>query len=295
MASDEGTLDSVQMKIDGTADSLVDQLKNASDNGGLRTAEVESLRAIDKAMAESVTLFDRLIAPASRDAEGRLLLIDCYQEVLNPAETHSGTPAIEGTVTRDEQEQWRRLIKALLAAEVEITGKFKLRRADSTRLARMLERIGVEFRATGLPLHAAYAFERAVGLYSLLGDNRATDNCLLAGTRARNAARDPGLHRVLGATADALIGYGYLPFRLLWWALAQLVFFSCLLWLVTPPDIDVIRAAYLSLFDFLNPLGFGDISALKGPGTSLLVVETYSGTISMSVFFALLVRRWFIA
>lgn len=44
---------------------------------------------------------------------------------------------------------------------------------------------------------------------------------------------------------------------------------------------------------FLNPPGPGDTQDLHGAVRVLFVIEAWTGAVSMSVFFALLVRKWF--
>ena len=294
-ATDNTILRTVLRRIGEGAESHVPNLAKLGPQppGETAISEKALLRDIDVYVNRVLKDFDNLAAPAAYSGAYQEL-IKLYTDVQEAATaSEEDAPALEGSFTLDVQEQWLIHVKGLLAAETEVHGKFQVRRNDSTRLATMLELIGAGFRTTGLPLHAARAYEQAADQHRLLRDQRAQDMCMLRATRARHAAERSGVRKILAACGDALVGYGYLPFRLLGWVLVQLALFSVLLWTMTPPEIGAIQATHLCLVNYLNPLGIGDIGPLKGPGRSLLVVESYAGTVSTSVFFALLVRRWF--
>ncbi|MCP2320563.1 hypothetical protein APR12_005945 [Nocardia amikacinitolerans] len=182
-------------------------------------------------------------------------------------------------------------LAALLAAEVEFRGPLRSSRTQNTMLARVYERLGECLSATGLPGHATLAFGRATGLHRQNEDEDAADRCGLARARAQCRARHPRWRRIGGQLSDLLCGYGYRPFRLLMWMLLQLLLFTVAIsWLA---DTALHSSLYLCLINFLNPAGMGDTEAVGRTGRALLVIESYAGTVSMSVFFALLVRRWF--
>jgi hypothetical protein len=50
---------------------------------------------------------------------------------------------------------------------------------------------------------------------------------------------------------------------------------------------------YMGVTGFLNPPGPGDTRELPGAVRTLFVIEAWTGAVWMSVFFALLVRKWF--
>lgn len=180
------------------------------------------------------------------------------------------------------------LLAALLAAEVEFRGPLRLSTAQDGMLAGTYEGLGRELTAAGLPAHAAFAFGRGRSLHRQLGSAADADRCGLAEARARRLASPPGLRRALGRLPDLVCGYGYRPFRILGLIAVQLALFTGLVTWVTGAPLS--RNLYLCLTDYLSPLGL-DQSA--GPARPLYVIEAYLGTISLSVFFALMVRRWF--
>ncbi|MEU7764231.1 hypothetical protein AB0B25_03800 [Nocardia sp. NPDC049190] len=234
-----------------------------------------------------VTAFDHSKIKHRGDS---LLFSDIY------AAAEDATTAMDEVLQRAHIE----LLMALLAAEVELRGPLRLSRTQHMRLADTYEKLGRHLLAaerTGqrvksfLPGHAAMAFLRASGLHALNEDIDAQDRCGLALARARRAATYPAWRRGAGWASDLLCGYGYRPFQLLGWIAAQLLVFTVALWLATP--IPITTSLHMCLINFLNPLGLGDLEEVGRVGRPLLILEAYAGIVSTSVFFALLVRRWF--
>ncbi|WP_330228877.1 hypothetical protein OHA40_22605 [Nocardia sp. NBC_00508] len=192
------------------------------------------------------------------------------------------------------------LLMALLAAEVELRGPLSLSRTQNIRLAEIYEELGDRLLAaavpgkrtkTFLPGHAAMAFLRASGLHALNEDVDAQDRCGLALARARRSATYPAWRRSVGWASDLLCGYGYRPFRLLGWIAVQLLVFTVALRLST--SLPITTSLHMCLINFLNPVGLGDLQEVGRIGRAVLMIETYAGIVSTSVFFALLVRKWF--
>lgn len=257
----------------------------------LRGSEVELIGFLEANAAAVLDRFDRTVDSPPPESVGDLMLTSFYDELASPGPDGSRV-ALE-RVPDDQQTRWRSLVGGLLAAETEAHGKFRQRRSQTARLAETFRTVGAGFRESGLPLHAATAYDRAAEQYLMLGDRMARDKSSLAATRCRHEARDLDFRKLAEACANAVVGYGYLPYRLLGWVLVQLALFGLVLWLLEPAGFGIVAAYHMCLLDFLNPLGIGDVAGLNGAGQSALVLESYAGTISTSVFFALLVRRWF--
>ncbi|WP_225727908.1 MULTISPECIES: hypothetical protein [unclassified Nocardia] len=182
------------------------------------------------------------------------------------------------------------LLAALLAAEIEFRGPLRLSRTQNRQLAEIYERIG-DTMMRALPGHAALAFRRAASLYRQDEDVDADDRCSLNLSRARRRAQPVRWRRVGSLFPDLLCGYGYRPFRMLGWiALQVLLCFAVVRELSDAPTIEIV---YDCLVNYLNPLGPGDTAGLEGAQKLVFGVEAYAGAVTMSVFFALLVRRWF--
>ena len=93
------------------------------------------------------------------------------------------------------------------------------------------------------------------------------------------------------AASEVLCGYGYRPYRLLGWIVVQLAFFCVMMNLVAHGSI--FKNVYMVLVNYVNVLGVGDADGLPYSAWVLLVVEGYMGAVTTTVFFVLLVRRWF--
>ncbi|MEU7628513.1 hypothetical protein AB0C34_00815 [Nocardia sp. NPDC049220] len=234
-----------------------------------------------------VTAFDHSKVKHRGDS---LLFSDIY------AAAEAASTAMDEVLQRAHIE----LLMALLAAEVELRGPLRLSRTQNMRLADTYEKLGRHLLAAErpgqrvksfLPGHAAMAFLRASGLHALNEDIDAQDRCGLALARARRSATYPAWRRSPGWASDLLCGYGYRPFQLLGWIAAQLLVFTIALWLATP--ISITTSLHMCLINFLNPLGLGDLEEVGRVGRPVLILEAYAGIVSTSVFFALLVRRWF--
>ncbi|TQM30950.1 hypothetical protein FB390_2588 [Nocardia bhagyanarayanae] len=201
--------------------------------------------------------------------------------------------AAELPIGHREQPGWTPLtiLTALLAAEVEFRGPRRLSRTQNMRLAEIYEQLGHRLTDADLPSHAALAFKRATALHALEEDFGKQDRCRLALARARRRATFPVWKRIPGAISDLLCGYGFRPFQLLGWIALQLLAFTAALWLTDREPIST--TFHLCLVNYLNPVGLGDLTDIGRAGRVLLIVESYTGIVFTSVFFALLVRRWF--
>lgn len=187
------------------------------------------------------------------------------------------------------------VIAALIAAEVEYRGPSRLNSRQNTLLAEEYERVGAHLAQAGLHTHVALAYRRAMALYRVNDDNESEDRCGLLLARAETRALPAGLRRWAGFGADMLCGHGYRPSWLLGWMIAQITVFTGIA-MTLPfegPDHNAGDMVYLGLMSFLSPPGLNDTGDLPTTGRTLFVIEGWAGVISMSVFFALLVRKWF--
>ncbi|WP_067898484.1 hypothetical protein [Nocardia vaccinii] len=225
-------------------------------------------------------LLDEFDPPRARRHAGTLVFADLYDRARRPSLDEQGWQVPSA------------VLAALIAAEVEFRGPLRLSARQNVLLAIEYERRGAQLRGFGLARHAALAYQRAVALYRIAEDANAADRCGLQLARARTGALPVGVRRLVRYFSDALCGYGYRPFLLLGWVIVQLVVFSTI-------GIGIVGShaygdtLYMSVTSFLNPAGLGDIAQLDGATGPLFAVETWFGTVSMSVFFALLVRKWF--
>lgn len=222
-------------------------------------------------------------------------LVYAFDSQVPPPRERGGNLALE-----KEYYEWRKtsgavdarrqaVVRSFLATETERRGQFRLNRAQNSRIAAHFDAIGQEFVELKLPGHAAMAYQNAAELYRLLALNAKRDRSLLNGRRAQHRTRQPGRQRTREGLYDAICGYGYLPFRMLWWMVGTLLVFSLLVWMCGPAGLG--RSIHGCMINFLNPLGLSDVDGDFGSAAAvLLTVESYLGSLSMAIFFALLVR-----
>lgn len=194
-----------------------------------------------------------------------------------------------------DEEGWRvpsAVLAALLAAEVEFRGPLRLSARQNTLLAEEYELIGAQLSAVRLHTHAALAFRRAMALYRVNEDDAAEDRCGLELARAGTRALPPGPRRWAGQGSYVLCGHGYRPSWLLGWVVLQMLAFTGIALLLDGGE-SVASTIYMGVTSFLNPPGWGDAENRGVAVPVLFVIEGWTGAVSMSVFFALLVRKWF--
>jgi hypothetical protein len=122
-------------------------------------------------------------------------------------------------------------------------------------------------------------------------ETAAQERCELASARVRRAALPAGLRNLGMLSADLLCGYGYLPFRMLGWILAQLVLFTFLFVFISDGSSSSTRV-HAAIINFFSPLGLGDTMHYSGVDRLVLVIESFAGTLSVLVFVVLLARRF---
>jgi hypothetical protein len=267
------------------ADTYAETLDRSDSGNTLSTDEEELLKKFEQ---HAAAVLDRYVPPGHRRRDS-LVFAHLYYTTTDLTPEDS---TLAGSLP-DDDDRRRSLLTALLAAEVEARGPLRLTRAQSVRLAETYQCLGSKLLSHKLPLHAALAFERAAGLYLQVENHFARDQCLLAQARARHRSPGPLRIKALETISEVLCGYGYQPYRLLGWVALQLVVFSLALTLISTGS--VLDSLYLALTGFISPPGLDDLQALRLSGSAriLLVAEGYFGVLSLSVFFALLVRRWF--
>ncbi|HET9255725.1 MAG TPA: hypothetical protein VFO16_11045 [Pseudonocardiaceae bacterium] len=266
------SIDPITTAIVRRADQYVEELERARDEGKLRTEEAKLLDQLEVYTAD---ILDRYRSARSRNRESLAF-----------------TSLYDSQVAASAEDRHRALIIALMAAEVEFGGPLRLTQAQNNRLAEVFDRIGQECRAVKLLRHAALAFDRAASIYLSLGNSAKRDSCLFARSQCVRTAMKRSWTKALLTISWIVFGYGYQPYRLILWVIIQLAAFSIGLIIIRGGE-QIEQSIFVCLTNYLNPIGGDDLKSLPLAAKILLVIESYSGAVSMSVFFALLVRRWF--
>jgi hypothetical protein len=157
-------------------------------------------------------------------------------------------------------------------------------------LADVFFELGKALETEHLLRHAERAYDRAASNYLISGDESLRDESLMRQKRCQHLVSPSGWRRALQSISWLAAGYGYRPYRLLIWVVAQLAVFVVVLAIIAR-GTDL--TPYAVLVNYLNPLGPQDVDEVHTVGKVLLITESYIGAVSLNVFFALLVRRWF--
>ncbi|MEZ0113212.1 hypothetical protein ABH920_007242 [Catenulispora sp. EB89] len=202
-------------------------------------------------------------------------------------EFYDGTPRLS--------QPYADLIATLLAARSEANGRVFLSRAEGRVIAESLERTGKSLLSMGFSLFAERAFDEAATVHSRIRDAQAEDRCKYWQLEAHRRTY-PWWHpmRFVGLPLRWLVGYGYKPMRLLVWIVVVIAGFAVyLLHLTRNPGATRGDALFMTLQNFVNPIGLGDVKSISPTWETPLEVETYTGDILRNVFFVLLIRKWF--
>lgn len=253
----------------------------------LRDAERASLGNFENVLALALGSY-RPTPPTSRGI-GRLVFQPLYDKVRVANATY-----VEGKSSR--RAYLCSVMAALMAAETEALGPLRLTRVQTGKLAWVLTEVGDALKRLGILTYAAEAYDRAARLHLDNDDNTRRDQCLRLKAAAQHKALPYGGKRFVQMLNDVLFGYGFAPYRVLGWMVAQLMVASTILVALprhTHPNPGFQGTLYIGLQDFVNPMGLGDTAGLSHWALTVLVIESYLGLMSSSVFFALLLRKWF--
>jgi hypothetical protein len=176
---------------------------------------------------------------------------------------------------------------AFVAALIEERLKPELSVPQSTTLNSVYRQLLRRARALKLWDHAIVLARLGSRLELKIGNGAASDTFLYVS----GVAEDKNLGRVVGwrVMRRYLIGYGYRPYRLIVAWFISAIIFTLAYWALGQKlaDAGVLSAsAQLGAAVVSNTLPGGDITAW------LIVVQIGLGILTISVFFALVVRRW---
>lgn len=257
--------------------SITDFVKRLAETlGTADSAERTALEAFDQDVEKVLDHYD--LTSVRREAHALT-----FASLYDPAEQAE---------PEDDEPVARAVLAAFIAADVEFRGPLRLSGRQNVLLAEVFESLGVQLSKAGLYDHAALAFRRAMALHRVSEDDESEDRCGFLLARARTRGAPWGLRRLSGELSFCLCGHGYRPVWLLGWVIVQLVGFITAGLLIggdTPPTSIV----YMGLASFLGPLGLEDTETMNSAARPLFIVESWVGVVTISVFFALLVRKWF--
>ncbi|WP_062998499.1 hypothetical protein [Nocardia jinanensis] len=227
--------------------------------------------------------------PSTRRIRNNLVLADIYFEADSVRDVASVSPQPGATEPRPGIPA--EYFAALLAAEVEFHGPVRLNYTEKSLLAEFYERAGEWMLKYGLFTHAAFAYRRAAIVHYQNEEAGQQERCELLSARSQCNALPPGFQKLAMSTVDILCGYGYLPARMLSWMVIQIIVFAALLVFLTGA-VSVSTTVQAAFINYFTPLGIGDTGDFSGAAQLLLVIESFTGTLSVLVFAVLLARRF---
>src|SRR5690606_19066046 len=180
---------------------------------------------------------------------------------------------------------------AFLAAEVELRIQPGMTMDQQEKLARVFRGIGKDFATKVWPAHARACLTRAAHLFAQVRMFREEDaTWYQEGRAALVEAR--GMRRFGLWASYVFAGFGYRPYRLLYWCLGSIFAFVPLYaWL--EPGWSWRTSMVVSGMNYLAMLGLGDIGASAFRTQLLAIVQGSVSLVLNATLFALLVRRWF--
>jgi hypothetical protein len=184
-----------------------------------------------------------------------------------------------------------RLLKALLAAEVEIRIEPQMTIEQRKKLGAMFQQIAIGFLLCKWHGHAKFCFSRGAQLFGDLRLYKLEDECWYhekhaAMTQATGWARWKALPLYLFA------GFGYRPYRLLYFSVSTVAFFS-LIYALLQPSWSLFQCITISSMNYLMALGYGDIRDTAPLTQTIVILQGFLSLVLNSTLFALLVRKWF--
>lgn len=183
------------------------------------------------------------------------------------------------------------LLKAFMAAEVELRIEPRMTIEQRKKLGTIFCQIGERFRSRNWQGHARFCFSRGAQLFGDLRLYRLEDDCWYNEAKAAMSQLD-GISRLKAWSLYLFAGFGYRPYRLLYFCLLTVVIFA-LAYAALEPTWPLFQCVAVSSMNYLTALGYGDIKEATRVTQSVVVLQGFLSLVLNSTLFALLVRRWF--
>jgi len=189
------------------------------------------------------------------------------------------------------EESFGNVHKAFLTAEVELRIQPGMTLDQQEKLARVFRRIGTEFASRECYAHARACFTRAAHLFAQVRMFREEDATWYEEGRAE-LSEASGVRRIGLCSSFLFAGFGYRPYRLLYWCLGSILAFVPLYaWF--EPNWSWRTSLVVSGMNYLAMLGLGDIGTAAYRTQLLAIAQGSVSLVLNATLFALLVRRWF--
>ena len=184
------------------------------------------------------------------------------------------------------------LLRAFLAAEIELRIPSEMTREQRLRLTTLLYSVGRKFFATKQwHAHAAHCLSLAAQLFGDLKMHHEVDVCLYY-EHASELRRKRGIERLWGTLLYFIAGFGYRPYRMLGAGVVLVLSFAAI-FRGTEPDWSGLDCLLFSGMNYFTMIGRGDVEAASALTRVLVLAEVFVALVMNSTFVALLARKWF--
>ncbi|MBZ0224044.1 MAG: potassium channel family protein [Dokdonella sp.] len=183
------------------------------------------------------------------------------------------------------------LLKAFMAAEVELRIEPRMTIEQRKKLGTIFRQIGEGFISRNWHGHARFCFSRGAQLFGDLRLYRFEDDCWYHEAKAAMSQVD-GWGRAKAWPLYLFAGFGYRPYRLLYFCLLTVAMFV-FVYATLEPAWSFFQCVSVSSMNYLTALGYGDIKETTSLTQLVVILQGFLSLILNSTLFALLVRRWF--
>lgn len=183
------------------------------------------------------------------------------------------------------------LLKAFMAAEVELRIEPRMTIEQRKKLGTIFRQIGEGFIPHNWHGHARFCFSRGAQLFGDLRLHRLEDDCWYHEAKAAMSQSD-GWGYVKAWPLFLFAGFGYRPYRLLYFCLLTVMMFA-FVYVALEPAWPFFQCVSISSMNYLTAVGYGDIKEAKHLTQSVVMLQGFLSLVLNSTLFALLVRRWF--
>lgn len=183
------------------------------------------------------------------------------------------------------------LLKAFMASEIELRVEPRMTIEQRKKLGTIFRQIGEGFISHHWYSHARFCFSRGAHLFGDLRLSRFEDDCWYSEAKAAMSQSD-GWGRVKAWPLFVFAGFGYRPYRLLYFCLLTVVIFA-LTYSTLEPAWPLLQCISVSSMNYLTALGYGDIREGTYLTQGVVILQGFISLVLNTTLFALLVRRWF--
>ena len=183
------------------------------------------------------------------------------------------------------------ILKGFMAAELERRIEPAMTIEQRERLGNVYQCLGDSFLSIRWRAHARFSFSRAAHLFGDLRLHQREDDCWYREAKVA-MIQSKGSALIRAYPLYLFAGFGYRPYRLLYFCFITVVAFSAI-YMYISPSWTPFECISVSSMNYLSALGYSDVSDSTTLVQSLVIIQGFCSLVLNSTLFALLVRKWF--